>query len=100
MVVPCMGIQRDLDARMMVMGMMRVMFDIAMHGTQHLGHRRRNHAQQDGKHPEPGTDLLTVAGEHDESVKRRKFPEERSRYLRSSPAAGRARPVCNRQCDD
>lgn len=31
-----MGIQRDSDGRMMVMGMMRVMFDAAIRATQHL----------------------------------------------------------------
>ncbi|MEM5425865.1 MULTISPECIES: hypothetical protein [Paraburkholderia] len=64
MVVPGMGIQRDLDRRVMVMGMMLVTRDIAMRAAQHLGHHRRDHTQQDGKHPEPGTDLLTVAVEH------------------------------------
>jgi len=52
--------------------------DLAMHAAQHLGHHRRDHAQQDGKHPEPGTDLLTVAVEHGESPRRKRFAEERS----------------------
>ncbi len=64
--MPGMGIQRDLDGRMMVMEVMRVMLDAAIRAKQHLRHRRRDHAQQDGKHPKPGTDLLTVAVEHGE----------------------------------
>ena len=61
--VPGVGIQRDPDSRMMVM--MLVMLDVAIGSAQHLRHRRRDHAQQDGKHPKPGTDLLTVAVEHE-----------------------------------
>ncbi|MGU7779079.1 hypothetical protein [Burkholderia sp. PU8-34] len=70
MVVPGMGIQRNRDGRMMVMQMMRVMLDIAIRAAQHLGHRRRDHAQQDGKHPEVSPDLQAAA-EHGGEIKRR-----------------------------
>ncbi|MCP3727564.1 hypothetical protein M3I53_31350 [Paraburkholderia sp. CNPSo 3272] len=63
-----MGIARNLNSQLRVMGMMGVMLDAAMRAAQHLGHRRGDHAQQDGKHPEPGTHLPTVAVEHGEST--------------------------------
>ncbi|MEX3953297.1 hypothetical protein AB4Y40_36815 [Paraburkholderia sp. EG287B] len=70
MVMHGMSGMRDFDGRLMVMRMMGVMLDLSIHAAQHLGHRRREHAQQDGKHPEPGTKLLTVAVEHRESARR------------------------------
>ncbi|MEM5451908.1 hypothetical protein [Paraburkholderia guartelaensis] len=87
MVVPGMGIARNLDSQLRVMSMMGVMRDAAMHAAQHLGHRRRDHAQQDGKHPEPGTDLLTVAVKHGESTRRKKLAEERLNLRCSSAGA-------------
>ena len=54
------------------MRMMFVMPDLAMYTAKYLRHRWRDHAQQDGEHPEPGTDFLTVTDEHGESASRRK----------------------------
>ena len=69
--MPGVGIEPDVSCRNMVMRMMFVMLDLAIDAAQHLRHRWRDHAQQNGKHSEPGTDFLTVADEHGESASRR-----------------------------
>jgi hypothetical protein len=70
--VPGVRIECDLGCRSMVMRMMFVMLDLAMCAAQHLRHRWRDYAQQDGKYPEPGTDFLTVTDKHGESARRQK----------------------------
>lgn len=51
--------------------MMSVMRDICGPAAQRLGYGRRDHAQQDRKHPEQSPDLLTVAAEHGGPARRR-----------------------------
>ncbi len=57
----CMG--RQIRA-VHVMRMVRMVRGFGDRAAQHLGYRRRDHAQQDREHPEKSPDLLTVAAGH------------------------------------